>query len=339
MSEVVIKYKCKELGCPIATTGICLEGVLETCTHKYIDDGEENSSENIEAPVIPAQITTEDIYSADILTTSECVRITTASPTRLVILAGSKDAGKTTLLASVIQLFQQDGQIANFLFKGSKTLIGFEKRCFKSRTASMEDKAKTDRTTYKETDDFLHLKVRDPEKKQYDLLFTDLSGERFKDITMRTADSQKFVIAKRADHFALFIDSELISDLGKRHECKINSINILSSLSDADMLNENVRIEIVFSRWDLLTVKGNREIHDQFIDQIKKEIMQKFSIKYKNISFHELASRPENNLAFGFGIDKLFPKWVTESPYTLTSEMLKESLTNKKESKRSFGKY
>jgi len=341
MNEVLKTIRCKQVDCPIATTGICLEGIIETCSFKILE-GSNESTPNSNEGNDDNKANYQKVYSADVLKTEDCGKITSASQTRLIILAGSIKAGKTTLLASIMQLFQQKGSFASFLFKSSLTLIGFEKRCFKSRTASMESKADTDRTVYKEEgEEFLHLQVRDANRKVYDLLFTDLSGERFKAISNSTPESKKFVIAKRADHFVLFIDADQISDSSQRQQCRISSINILKGLVDAEMLNPKVYIQVIFSRWDLLLKKGNFESHNEFITLLKTEITTKFKPTFPNLTFHEIASRPENDeqIAFGYGVDQIFPKWIDESPFIPTEQELANATSYKGQSKRQFGKY
>jgi hypothetical protein len=67
--------------------------------------------------------------------------------------------GKTTLLASLHDAFQRK-PFAGFLAAGSRTLLGFEERCFDSRAPSEAQEPKTLRTTPAEVLLFYHMWLR-----------------------------------------------------------------------------------------------------------------------------------------------------------------------------------
>ncbi|HEX8515187.1 MAG TPA: hypothetical protein VF868_03230 [Bacteroidia bacterium] len=317
MSEIdYTKFKCKQPDCQVAVTGVCLEGIFDTCTHKYLADNASNDSpkeDAEEAKNVDANY--KGTYSGEAMRAEECHSVASASLTRLIVLAGSVDAGKTTLLASLFQLFQERNDFAEYKFAGSQTLIGLEKRCFKSRLTSDREKATTDRTILLDDDEFIHLKVKKLNGNKVDLLFTDVSGEKFKNFANSSEECKKFELAKRADHFVLFIDSDSLSDKAARQNIKTSSLNILRGLIETEMLRPETYIEIVFSRWDLLLAKADVQLHKEFAIKVKEEILQKYGTINKRISFYEIASRPNSELDFGYGIDKLLPEWAEKSPH------------------------
>jgi energy-coupling factor transporter ATP-binding protein EcfA2 len=320
------KIKCNQPECKVAETGVCLEGLeIEKCTHKTIIDGQ--TDENIlgnEGSGTKEKKEDDNLkftYSGDALLIEETNIVVSSSLTRLVILAGNAKSGKTTLLASLFQIFQEKSSFAGYKFAGSTTLIGLEKRCYKSRIASQRDTPDTDRTVYVEHDEFIHLKVRKAQENKVDILFTDISGERFKSLSDSQDECKKFGLAKRADHFVLFIDAFLLSEPSAKHSTKTNCMNILRGLIESEMLEKNTYIEIVFSRWDLLLKRDNQDQHMAFVKGLKEEIQKKFSTSHAGISFHEVASRPDTELGleFGHGIDSLLPIWVEKSPHISSS--------------------
>lgn len=315
----IVTRRCRQGECSVSTTGVCLEGLeLSKCSHYF--EGEEsndNPSNEFEKEKAEDDGRFTSVHAGDVLLIDDCAKIMHASLSKLIILAGGVDFGKTTLLASLIQLFQSNLSFANYIFAGSYSLIGFEKRCHRSRMASESNEMDTDRTVLKEFDEFLHLKLCRPDNSAVDLLFTDVSGEKFQKLADSEDECKKFDLIKRADHFVLFMDAHLLSELKERQLTKTNSIAILRGLIDSQMLDAEANIQIVFSRWDLLLKKENHEAHLEFINSIKEEIRRKFSNSHNNIRFYEIASRPKekNVLNFGYGLEKILPDWIENSRY------------------------
>lgn len=337
--------KCKQEGCSASTNGKCLEGLNpEVCPHCSIIENSiinDNYLQDInEDKITPEKVFFHNVHLGEALELSETNSITNSKLTRLIVLAGLYDTGKTTMLASIYDLFQCQCNYSGYIFAGSKTLIGFERRCHHARIKSERDIPDTERTKNSDSIVFLHLKVNNNKNTSTDLLFTDISGEKFEDLNNSKIECEKFELAKRADHFALFIDSDQLSDLTNRNIAKIRSIGILRSLIETEMLGVNTYIEVIFSRWDLLMSKSCLNIHIEFVENIKIEIIRKFANTHSNITFFNLASRPvnSNKFKFGYGISEIFTQWVEKSPYI--SDIRNNSLTNiTNSSKREFSKF
>jgi len=346
MAETKAKsIKCKQAGCSASTDGKCLEGLSpDACPHCSII--EDDISEDIVVPDIVEAIITPDkeifhnVHRGEALELSETSSITNSSLTRLIILAGLSEAGKTTMLASIFDLFQCNSNFCGYIFAGSKTLIGFERRCHHARIKSEREIPVTERTKSSDSKVFLHLKVKSKEKIPTDLLFTDISGEIFKELNNSAIESKNFELAKRADHFALFIDSDQLSNLTNRNIAKTRSIGILRSLIETGMLGVNTYIEVIFSRWDLLQGKSDVELHLKFVESIKEKIIKKFANTHKNIAFFNLASRPTNltNFYFGYGVVDIFTDWVEKSPF-ITDIKTDTSIEVKNLSTREFSRF
>lgn len=82
-----------------------------------------------------------------------------ANLTRVIVLAGPNESGKTTVINSIYELFQR-GKMPGYLFAGSSTLPGFERRCHHDRIMSNAARADTPRTPYGEGNRFLHFRIR-----------------------------------------------------------------------------------------------------------------------------------------------------------------------------------
>jgi hypothetical protein len=345
MDEILeTNIHCDQLGCNVAVDGKCIDGFeLGKCPHyKMLAVNESEkvmTGSNVESnSKEPKASSFFEIYSGESLDINETVIVTSASPTKLIIIAGLPDFGKTTLLASIFDLFQRKQSFASYSFTGSKTLIGFERICHHSRIASERARPDTERTT-NINPKFLHLGIKDA-KSNTELLFTDISGEYFRDyISISFDECKKFEIAKRADHFVLIIDSDLLSTIESRQNTKTSSLIVLRSLIDAEMLNSDTYVQILFSKWDLLLDKEDKEDHIKYIDSTIEDIKRKFSMQLRNLSFHKIASRPihPNELQQGFGFEDFFKIWVNNSPYQ--KELTLDNYPEMNISSREFSKY
>lgn len=336
------KIKCDHEGCTVSIDGKCLEGLeLSQCSFHHPIEVE--SASNLSEEISPSEEILETVFSGEALNANECRSITSASITNVIILAGRAESGKTTLISSIFDIFQKENSFDGYIFGGSRSLIGLEKRCHESRIASERGEPNTERTKFTPDDPkFIHFKLQKKGNGALkDILFTDISGEQFRQISNSTEECQKFDVIKRADHFVLFFDSNLLSDFTTRHQTKTNGFAILRSLVESNMLNSRTMIQIVYSKWDLLLQKGEMKEHIEFINEISNEIRLKYSDTIWNIRFFEIASRPDvtSNLSFGYGIDKLLPIWVDESSLFSIEREKSNSVELSTSSTREFSKY
>ena len=117
-----------------------------------------------------------DLPEGSTLSKDEIYHLSRETQTQLIILAGAYESGKTTILASIWQLYLK-GPFAGYLFAGSHTLPGFEERCHYSMITSERAKATTKHTGFAE-ETILHLKINPSENNNsQNLLFSDLAGE------------------------------------------------------------------------------------------------------------------------------------------------------------------
>jgi hypothetical protein len=312
---------CNEEGCEVLTTGKCVNGlVLNECPHykeTNDDDDFDETSLNYETDK-PEEIDKKvgnvvEFYSGKALKVNEVNRISSAAVSRLIILAGMPDAGKTTLLLSLMHLFQTKPEFENYLFAGSETLLDFEEKAHPSKADSESVEENTGRTPIGPAT-FLHLSVTNKQTDQNtNLIFTDISGELFNALKDSTEQCKKFTLAERADHFVLLFDAERITNLQDRGTAKAAGIGIIKSLVQAGTLKPHTRIQIVFSRWDLYLKKGQTDNNDEYITVLKDDIKKLFGKSFE-LEFFEISARPQKKLlTFGYGIQKIFPMWVSQS--------------------------
>lgn len=316
---------CTEEGCQVFVTGRCINDLdLDDCPHysddDEYDDGNDQDNTSVEYGEVEDSVAEDnfaddvDVYSGKALSVEQAGRISNRSLTRLVMLAGLPDAGKTTFLLSLIQLFQFNASFSEYLFAGSETLLDYEEKAHPSKIASDLAFAETIRTPVG-SPKFLHLKVANKENvsQKTDLLFTDISGELFITLKNNSSDARNFLLCERADHFAIFFDSEKLTSVKDRANTRASGLGILRSLKEAGTLLPHTRIQVVFSRWDLFSDDDQLVHHEAFIQLLKDDILQQFG-KFFQIDFFEVSARPKDvSLPLGYGIDSIFPVWVSHS--------------------------
>lgn len=256
-------------------------------------------------------------HGGDYLTAASAREITRKSLTRVILLAGEPDSGKTTLLASLNDAFQK-GPFAGYAFASSLTLPGLERICHKARIQSGRTHPETERTKPTEDVRFLHLGVRDRENQcpTRHLLLADISGERLELVKNSTDEAAQLDIVQRADHIVLLMDGEKLSDPSRRHQAKSGALLLLRSWLDAGMLGTQSFVDVVFSKWDIVEEHSGAEQIKTFVARIRNEIEDRFGAKLARLRFFEIAARPEPRSALqpGHGMHELFASWVEDSP-------------------------
>lgn len=248
----------------------------------------------------------------DALTPQEASRLTIARRCQLIVIAGPADSGKTTLITTLFHLFQK-GSYAGYLFAGSETLVGFDKRCHLARITSGGDRADTDRTIPGESRHLLHLRLRQESLESLkDILISDVSGEEFREAKNSIDECRRLPLLRRADHFVLLIDGHKLAQLASRHGVRSDAMMLLQCCLDAGQLGSMSFVDVLFSKWDLVEQSDSTDTAE-FASAIEQNIAQRFGQRFARIRFARIAARPDTNaLPLGHGLDAVFPSWVEQ---------------------------
>ncbi len=126
-------FVCSEADCKVAETGRCMDGLdPATCPkHTVAEAPLEVEVEETEAEVEAEESLQEKpglpIHSGEALGAVEARVVTRSVPSTLILAMGGVGCGKTTLLASMYERLRL-ARTTSFRFRGSRTLIGFERR-------------------------------------------------------------------------------------------------------------------------------------------------------------------------------------------------------------------
>lgn len=255
----------------------------------------------------------ESYPTGEALTAEEALAVTRAAPARVIVIAGPARSGKTTLIASLYERFH-DGPLAGYLFAGSRTLVGFEKRCHLSRRASGRETPDTERTSHAASDVLLHLSVRAQEGGQcLDLLFTDIYGEAFRQAADSTDEAEQLTVLKRADHVALLVDGAKLASLTQRQEPYSQADALLASCLEVGVLGPESRVQILVTKADKLRGGTRPEVNLAFVAERWAWLEGRYRGRFASFDQFEVAVRPEapGPLGAAHGLDTMFPLWAS----------------------------
>lgn len=303
--------RCTREGCEAQLTGQCLEGFEPLSTCPYLPSETESDPKDLGSQ----RKAFVDLPTGEALGEVQASEIARAEPTRVVVVAGPPDSGKTTILTSLFESFL-DAPFGSFLFAGSRTLVGFEKRCHSARQISGNPQPETLHTPITDLVEFLHLRVRSvgrtPSLPQ-SVLISDISGERFRALRDSLYSIDQMKVLKRADTLVITVDGQRLANPNERQSARTDARLLLRSLLEADALSSHCRLDIVISKWDLVVADASAETVKSFVTQMKDALTALAG--ERRIQFHEVAARPTTErLPFAHGLPTLFRGWL--EPFT-----------------------
>jgi len=302
---------CRRDGCDFATSGVCLDGFdpLENCPNLSEspsvslepEEDSDHGEQNVQLP------------EGEALSLIDAQTLMRAERTGVVVVGGWTGSGKTTLLTSIYESFL-DAPFAGQLFAGSLTLPGFEKACHDGRMASEGESAATQRTNPRLGIRFYHLNlVAQLGGERCQLLIADMSGELLREACNSSEDANKLRVIKRADRFVLLLDGEKVMNVSNRQLAFNDARLILRSLLEEKLIGSWTRVDVVFSKWDVIQ-RGDDTTRD-FIVMIQHEILSRFEGRVARLKFFSVAARPETTESpFAFGVADLFREWIDRDP-------------------------
>jgi len=276
-----------------------------------------------------------DLPSGNGLDDLGAAKLQAAQLVRLIVVAGPVGAGKTTLIATLHDLFQT-GKIGDYAFAWSRTLPAFEERCHLSRIASERAVAETERTKIDELRRYLHVQIAGPElRENLDFLFVDVSGEVFEQARDSIAECQRLHFLKMADHFLLLIDCKKIIDRKKRNQVVHDATVLLRSCLDSGMLSASCFVSVLWTKYDYVASAGNGD-HASFVEKATEQFQKQFGSRVGRLSFRKVAARPSgvDGLEFGYGLAELLREWATESPRNRTMDLIPDERLGSRESEK-----
>jgi hypothetical protein len=305
---------CTREGCNANETGVCLEGFDSPIVCPYT--GGEGASFETKSDDAVA------VHSADALSEDEANAICRSGSTRVVLLAGPISSGKTTIITSLYESFLE-APYGNYLFAGSQTLVGFERRCHLARIASRGQLAQTSRTPSAQPNQFLHLCLARAGAQQatIHILLADISGEVFRQVRDSSEAQRRLPFIDRVDRLAIVLDGERLADPLQRQLPRNDARTLLRAFVESGRVHSSCRVNVVFAKWDKLQLAATADTDTEaFLADTKRSLLDVSN--GAALSFFEVAARPEApSPPFAYGLATLLREWV-EVPDTRDKPIL-----------------
>jgi hypothetical protein len=240
-----------------------------------------------------------------------------ANLTPIVLLVGAAKSGKTTLLASFHDSFQRR-PFAGYFAAGSRTLIGFEERCFDSRVASGAEYSTTVRTPPAEGLLFYHMKLRNEDLKSpiKHLLIADMSGEHYSGAMDFASEMRALTIIRRADHFVYLIDGGKLVSKELSVLTKDNAMMLIRRCFEEGMFAKDTKVDILLTKWDLALSRCGDEKAQEVLGLQRDAFNSILGGRIARLRVRPVAARPhyKSLLHPPYGLSDLFRSWVEEPP-------------------------
>jgi len=253
---------------------------------------------------------TIEFREGEFLTAAEGGEIVKASRTSIVVVAGMARSGKTTLVGELYGLFHK-GPFAGFLFAGSRTLPGFERRCHLARLCSERESADTERTGHSEIHELLHLRLAEAANgTRHDILFSDIYGETFRLASDSAEECRRIPILLRADHVVILVDGKKAIDKRERQSAFSSADSLVRQCLDSKMLNQKSNVQVVLTKWDKVAGHGAGDEVD-FIEEKLQWLRERHGPRLGMLTTHKTAVRTTGCIKAGYGVDELLQSWIT----------------------------
>lgn len=300
---------CGNPDCQVSETGKCVEG-LETAKCPHF--GHERADETVEAATSQEATAGEGIRlpGSDTLTTVDAARVLRSGEARVIAIVGPSDSGKTSLIASLYDLFQE-GPVAEVEYARSLSLHAFEHTCHDARAASRRNIPHINRTP-RGAVRFYHLDVGGgPAGEKLALVLGDRAGEEYRGAADDVSVVLAFPEVQRADTLTLLVDGERLLDSGARHNLRSEITMMLQALVDGGAVRTGQRLALVLTKIDLVEGSPHRARVAGDFDALFADMQRLFGATFPDIAQIRVAASPKTDtIVRGTGVPELLAFWL-----------------------------
>lgn len=309
MADNDVEVRCANRECRVAQTGRCIEGLeLSKCPHygreSEPDDDVTDQSDDAESAA------GLQLSGADTLTLDQASSVLRARDARVIAIIGPKGAGKTSLIASLYDLFQE-GPVEDVEYARSATLHAFELACHDARAASRRSEPDMERTPLGEVR-FYHLDLAGGAAGDgLALLLGDRAGEEYRSAADDAASLTPFPEVARADTITVLVDGQRLLHVGARHNLRSEIIMMLQALLDGGALRVGQRLVMVLTKLDAIQTSPARDRAENDFRQLQGQVERAFGGTFSEIKSCIVAASPKTAVVpRGMGVGEMLTYWA-----------------------------
>jgi hypothetical protein len=235
-------------------------------------------------------------------------------PATLVTIIGDRDSGKTTLICSIYDRLLR-GPFAGFLFAGSRTLVGLERRSHYARATCGMIRPDTARTSMQEGRRFIHFglaRAGDVENR-HDLLICDRAGEAYRQARSNSLLVRDLIEVVKANHLVILLDGARLSDPFERSGVIQIVRQTVRALIDGGALGRAVPVQVVTTKIDLLAEHPERTSINERLKTFEERLRSDFGSQLGDLTFWQIAARADTHTYEpAAGVAELVCTWLAE---------------------------
>lgn len=230
----------------------------------------------------------------------------------VIAIVGPYDSGKTSLVASLYDLFQ-NGPIQSAEFVASQTLHALELASHHSRIASGRAKPDSERTPVGKAG-FYHLDIVPFQQANVvTLLLGDRAGEEYRSAGDDVDLAGEFPELARADVITLLADGERLVDLETRHNVPTQIEGMLRAFVEAGVTATTQCVALVLTKLDAVNGSDQaKSVHAHF-DALLERLRTRYGQYFAAVEPFEVAAAPRvEGVPRGTGLTDLLTFWLSK---------------------------
>lgn len=303
---------CSDKDCGVQVDGKCRlnHDPVESCPNY---GGGKEAVDNSVVDEASRTLSPVGIWSSDVMHLDDLARFMRRRRVRNVALVGEHKVGKTTLLASIYEIYCK-GAFAGLTFAGSETLLAFARLHSFALLSSGRSSPIVPRTSRNDPVGFFHLALARARGDIVDVVIADRSGETYTAARTNTDLIQTLDELHLADRVCFLLDGGRLTSKDLRTSYTRQFRQMINALYDNGALADVRDLEVLSTKFDITSSSQDDE-QIKFLDEYEARIAADFATKGLNISCHRICALPKADRSIGFvGLDSMIRRWTTPDP-------------------------
>lgn len=261
--------------------------------------------------VAPKEKEWTDLPHADLLGIEDADELMRWRPANLVAIVGERDAGKTTLVAEIYERFLR-APFAGLMFAGSRTLTGFEKRCYLARIRSGAAAPDTVRTSVQQGLRFFHLGLTSvTDRRRHDLLISERAGESYRAARDDPPKARGYLELSKARTIVFALDGERVVNDKIREDATSTVRNLIRIAAESGSVSPLAEVQLVTTKLDFLLPETAAHALAA-VEDFERRMLDENGNRFAKFTVWRTAARgPSSLVEAAFGVAPLLLSWLS----------------------------